>query len=73
MALWITVLLAKMLALPRGCQRERWWLRESRAAARLAAPVAPKRDIAQFRQACKEAGLTRQERYAASKELHAEK
>lgn len=35
--------------------------------------MAPKRDIAQFRQACKEAGLTHQERYTASKALHAEK
>ena len=32
-----------------------------------------KRDIKQFRQACKEAGLTAQERYAASEALHAEK
>ena len=32
-----------------------------------------KRDIKQFRQACKEAGLTIQERYAASEALHAEK
>lgn len=32
-----------------------------------------KRDIKQFRQACKEAGLTVQERYAASEAFHAEK
>ncbi len=32
-----------------------------------------KRDIKQFRQACKEAGLTIQERYAASEALHTEK
>ncbi len=32
-----------------------------------------KRDIKQFRQACKEAGLTVEERYAASEALHAEK
>jgi hypothetical protein len=32
-----------------------------------------KRDIKQFRQACKEAGLTVAERYAASEALHAEK
>ena len=32
-----------------------------------------KRDIKQFRQACKEVGLTVQERYAASEALHAEK
>jgi hypothetical protein len=32
-----------------------------------------KRDIKQFRQACKEAGLTVRERYAASQALHAEK
>ena len=32
-----------------------------------------KRDIKQFRQACKEAGLTAQERYEASEALHAEK
>ncbi len=32
-----------------------------------------KRDIKQFRQACKEAGLTIQERYQASEALHAEK
>ena len=32
-----------------------------------------KRDIKQFRQACKEAGLTAQERYMASQALHAEK
>lgn len=32
-----------------------------------------KRDIKQFRQACKEAGLTAYERYEASQALHAEK
>jgi hypothetical protein len=32
-----------------------------------------KRDIKQFRQACKEVGLTAQERYEASEALHAEK
>jgi hypothetical protein len=32
-----------------------------------------KRDIKQFRQACKEAGLTVRERYEASQALHAEK
>ena len=32
-----------------------------------------KRDIKQFRQACKEAGLTARERYEASEALHAEK
>jgi hypothetical protein len=32
-----------------------------------------KRDIKQFRQACKEAGLTTYERYEASQALHAEK
>jgi hypothetical protein len=35
--------------------------------------VTRKRDIKQFRQACKEAGLTAQERYEASEALHAEK
>lgn len=32
-----------------------------------------KRDIKQFRQACKEAGLTARERHEASEALHAEK
>jgi hypothetical protein len=32
-----------------------------------------KRDIKQFRQACKEVGLTAAERYKASQALHAEK
>lgn len=32
-----------------------------------------KRDIKQFRQACREAGLTVRERYAASEALHGEK
>lgn len=35
--------------------------------------MARKRDIKQFRQACREAGLTLQERYEASEALHAEK
>jgi hypothetical protein len=39
----------------------------------LAAPMTRKRDIKQFRQACKEAGLTVRERYDASEALHAEK
>lgn len=32
-----------------------------------------KRDVKQFRQACKEAGLTPRERYEASEALHVEK
>jgi hypothetical protein len=32
-----------------------------------------KRDIKQFRQACKEVGLSVEERYGASEDLHAEK
>jgi hypothetical protein len=32
-----------------------------------------KRDIKQFRQACRKAGLTDQERHAASEALHAER
>jgi hypothetical protein len=35
--------------------------------------VTRKRDIKQFRQACKEVGLTPEERYEASEALHAEK
>jgi hypothetical protein len=35
--------------------------------------VSRKRDIKQFRQACREAGLTIQERYEASTALHVEK
>lgn len=35
--------------------------------------VTRKRDIKQFRQACKEAELTVRERYEASEALHAEK
>lgn len=35
--------------------------------------VARKRDIKQFRQACKELGLTSRERHEASEDLHAEK
>lgn len=41
--------------------------------ARLATFVTRKRDIKQFRQACREAGLTVGERYEASQALHAEK
>jgi hypothetical protein len=40
---------------------------------RLAESLTRKRDIKQFRQTCKEAGLTTQERFAASEALHAEK
>jgi hypothetical protein len=35
--------------------------------------VTRKRDIKQFRQACKEVGLTAKERFTASETLHAEK
>jgi hypothetical protein len=35
--------------------------------------VGRKRDIKQFRQACKEVGLTARERFEASEALHAEK
>lgn len=35
--------------------------------------MARKRDLKQFRQACKEAGLDEAERYPASDALHAEK
>lgn len=35
--------------------------------------VARKRDIRQFRQACREVGMTARERYEASEALHAEK
>jgi hypothetical protein len=35
--------------------------------------LAPKEDIKQFKRACKDAGLSVQERYAASEALHAEK
>jgi hypothetical protein len=35
--------------------------------------VSRKRDIKQFRQACKEVGLTARERYEASEALHSEK
>jgi hypothetical protein len=35
--------------------------------------LAKKEDIKQFRQACKEAGLTVQERYEVSEALHVEK
>ncbi len=41
--------------------------------ARLAAAMTRKRDIKQFRQACKEADLTVRERYDASEALHSEK
>lgn len=45
------------------------------SASRLSSPGATtrKRDIKQFRQACKEAGLTVDERYEASQALHADK
>jgi len=45
----------------------------SHTEAKLAAPTTRKRDIKQFRQACKEVGLTVRERYDASEALHAEK
>ena len=35
--------------------------------------MARKHDVKQFRQACKEVGLTARERYEASEALHAEK
>lgn len=35
--------------------------------------MAPERDLKQFRQACREVGLSARERYAASEALHAEK
>jgi hypothetical protein len=35
--------------------------------------MSKKRDIKQFRQACKELGLTPRERYEASQALHADK
>jgi hypothetical protein len=35
--------------------------------------MARKRDVKQFRQACKEVSLTSRERYEASEALHAEK
>jgi hypothetical protein len=35
--------------------------------------MARKHDVQQFRQACKEAGLTPDQRYRASDDLHAEK
>jgi len=38
-----------------------------------AAVVARKHDVKQFRQACKEVGLTTRERYEASEVLHADK
>jgi hypothetical protein len=41
--------------------------------ARLATTVSRKHDIKQFRQACREAGLTLRERYEASEALHAER
>jgi hypothetical protein len=37
------------------------------------ASMTRKHDIKQFRQACREAGLTVEERYKASEALHAEK
>ncbi len=39
----------------------------------LAPRVARKRDVKQFRQACRDVGLTARERYEASEALHAEK
>lgn len=42
----------------------------------IAAPwvgIAPKRDTKQFKQACEAVGLSRDERYQASNDLHAEK
>lgn len=39
----------------------------------LAPPVTRKRDVKQFRQACREVGLTARERYEASEALHDEK
>jgi hypothetical protein len=45
----------------------------SQPANTLAPPVARKRDVKQFRQACREVGLTARERYEASETLHAEK
>ena len=41
--------------------------------AKLAGAMTRKRDIKQFRQACKEVGLTVTERYEASQALHADK
>lgn len=35
--------------------------------------MARKRDVQQFRQACREVGLNRDDRYAATKDFHAEK
>jgi hypothetical protein len=35
--------------------------------------MAPKRDLKQFRQACREVGLSVRQRYDASQALHAEK
>jgi hypothetical protein len=43
------------------------------ARVRLVPPVSRKRDIKQFLQACREAGLTASERFEASDALHAEK
>lgn len=43
------------------------------AGLRLGRLMAPKRDLKQFRQACREVGLSASERYAASEALHAEK
>jgi hypothetical protein len=39
----------------------------------LAPAVTRKHDVKQFRQACREVGLTARERYEASEALHAEK
>jgi hypothetical protein len=56
------------LSLSAGTQED-----ESRPANTLAPPVARKRDIKQFRQACWDVGLTARERYEAREALHAEK
>jgi hypothetical protein len=40
---------------------------------KVAIPVSRKHDVKQFRQACREIGLTPQERYEASEALHADK
>jgi hypothetical protein len=45
----------------------------SASKAKLAGAMIRKRDIKQFRQACKEAGLTVDERYEASQALHVDK
>jgi hypothetical protein len=47
--------------------------RKAMASHRLVARLTRKRDVKQFRQACREMGLTVAERHAASEALHAEK